>query len=87
MLVDLGRLDEAMPVLERAAALADDETVVVPARIDGYFNLATVLAQRGEQPERARRLGEQALALLKSLGESASEPRQLVEAWLAAQPG
>ncbi len=85
-LMDLGRVDEALPGLERALTASQDERVTPSARIDATFNMASALAQRGEDFERARTLGQRTLSLLGELGPAGESARPQVEAWLASLP-
>ena len=85
-LMDLGRAEEAMPGLERALTASQDERVMVSARIDSMFNMATVLAERGVDFPRARRLGEQVREMIAGLGPSGASALVQVDAWLASLP-
>ncbi len=82
VLEEQGRLPEAQDHLERALAIEVRGSVAPQALAGTRFALARVLRAQGSEPERARRLGEQALEGWENVPPHQAEDREALRVWL-----
>ena len=83
VLVALGELDEALKLLEPAAANREDGKGSSDAHGETFFAYAMALAQNPDQSEQALAYGQKALEAYVEAGEDYRGERQRVERWLA----
>ncbi|MBV1858550.1 MAG: tetratricopeptide repeat protein [Nannocystaceae bacterium] len=84
MLSDLGRGEEALPLVERAWLARKQPGVAPEARaVAAYLLAETLWKHRPEQRTRARRLGEEARDAFEKAGPAHRLHRETVHAWLA----
>lgn len=85
-LTDLGRVDAALPYLERALELR--RTLHAPPRslAEASFALAEALWSKPSERQRATDLAQQALAQYRDEGQTAADEARTVQSWLDAHP-
>jgi tetratricopeptide (TPR) repeat protein len=76
-----GRFEEALPLLEQAAALGTRAHTTPGEYGEIRFALARALRAAKREPERARALAEEAMAAYRKLGPLRREPAEIA-AWL-----
>ncbi|MEM9459833.1 MAG: serine/threonine-protein kinase [Myxococcota bacterium] len=80
---DVGMLSEAHGASERAMEIYEDANVPPGTLAGARMDLAKILWMRGEQPDRARALANQALEVLREAGPTFSASLDDAERWLA----
>ena len=77
--VALGRFEEAMPPLERAARIRDAKESAPAKRAEAHFALARALAGAGRDPDRARALASAARDEYRASPATPATERHLTE--------
>ena len=82
--VALGRFEDAVPPLERAARIRDAKESVPAKRAEAHFALARALAGAGRDPERARTLALAARDEYRASPPTPATARELseIDRWL-----
>jgi tetratricopeptide (TPR) repeat protein len=85
-LTKLGRIDAALPRLERALELRRSLHAPPRSVAEASFGLAEALWNRPSERRRSLDLGQQALALYRDEGQTGADEAARVQAWLDAHP-
>ncbi len=83
MLINLKRPAEALPHAERVLAAADAPGAYRGMRTAARVYVASVLTALGREPSRARKLGEEAVAIAREGGPETQAEAEQLQSWLA----